>query len=45
MLRLPIVIKVVAVILLVFGPVPLMPNSSCPREFPNHRDNACYTVP
>ena len=27
------------------GPVPLMPNGSCPKEFPNHRDNACYTVP
>jgi hypothetical protein len=24
------------------GPVPLMPNGSCPREFPTMRDGACY---
>ena len=24
------------------GPVPLMPNGSCPREFPTARDGACY---
>ena len=24
------------------GPVPLMPNGSCPREFPAMRDGACY---
>jgi hypothetical protein len=24
------------------GPVPLMPNGSCPREFPTVRDGACY---
>jgi Excalibur calcium-binding domain len=25
------------------GPVPLMPNGSCPQEFPNIRDGACYS--
>lgn len=25
------------------GPVPLMPNGSCPQEFPNVRDGACYS--
>jgi hypothetical protein len=25
-----------------FGPVPLMPNGGCPREFPTMRDGACY---
>ncbi len=24
------------------GPVPLMPNGSCPREFPTMRNGACY---
>ena len=24
------------------GPVPLMPNGGCPREFPTMRDGACY---
>jgi hypothetical protein len=24
------------------GPVPLMPDGSCPREFPAMRDGACY---
>ncbi|MCA1731900.1 MAG: hypothetical protein LC751_21650 [Actinobacteria bacterium] len=24
------------------GPVPMMPNGSCPREFPEIRDGACY---
>jgi hypothetical protein len=24
------------------GPVPLMPNGSCPREFPTMQDGACY---
>jgi hypothetical protein len=24
------------------GPVPLMPNGGCPREFPTVRDGACY---
>ncbi len=24
------------------GPVPMMPNGSCPREFPTVRDSACY---
>ena len=24
------------------GPVPLMPDGSCPREFPTMRDGACY---
>jgi hypothetical protein len=24
------------------GPVPLMPDSSCPREFPTKRNDACY---
>ena len=24
------------------GPVPLMPDGSCPREFPTVRDGACY---
>lgn len=26
------------------GPVPLMPNGSCPREFPAMRDGACYAA-
>jgi hypothetical protein len=25
------------------GPVPIMPNGSCPQEFPNVRDKACYS--
>ncbi len=25
------------------GPVPMMPNGSCPREFPTVRDGACYS--
>src|SRR5919202_1305817 len=25
------------------GPVPLMPNGSCPREFPTLREGACYS--
>jgi hypothetical protein len=25
------------------GPVPLMPNGSCPTEFPNMRSGACYS--
>ena len=25
------------------GPAPLMPNGSCPQEFPNVRDGACYS--
>ena len=25
------------------GPVPMMPNGSCPREFPMIRDGACYS--
>ena len=25
------------------GPVPLMPNGSCPREFPTMRDGVCYS--
>src|SRR3954447_7358633 len=24
------------------GPVPLMPDGSCPKEFPQERDKACY---
>jgi hypothetical protein len=24
------------------GPVPLMPDGGCPREFPDMRDAACY---
>jgi hypothetical protein len=24
------------------GPVPMMPNGSCPREFPTMRDGSCY---
>ncbi len=24
------------------GPLPLMPDGSCPREFPTMRDGACY---
>ena len=26
-----------------FGPVPLMPNGSCPREFPKMKDGVCYS--
>jgi len=25
------------------GPMPMMPNGSCPREFPEIRDGACYS--
>ncbi len=25
------------------GPAPLMPNGSCPAEFPNVHDGACYS--
>jgi hypothetical protein len=25
------------------GPLPLMPDGGCPREFPTMRDGACYT--
>ena len=25
------------------GPVPVMPNGSCPREFPDKRDGVCYS--
>ena len=25
------------------GPVPLMPNGSCPTEFPSMRDGGCYS--
>jgi type IV secretory pathway VirB10-like protein len=25
------------------GPAPLMPNGSCPTEFPNMHDGACYS--
>lgn len=25
------------------GPMPMMPNGSCPREFPEMRDGACYS--
>jgi hypothetical protein len=24
------------------GPVPVMPNGGCPREFPERRDDGCY---
>jgi hypothetical protein len=24
------------------GPLPLMPDGGCPREFPTMRDGACY---
>jgi hypothetical protein len=24
------------------GPMPLMPNGNCPKEFPDQRDGACY---
>jgi hypothetical protein len=26
------------------GPVPMMPDDSCPREFPETRDGACYVM-
>ncbi len=26
------------------GPVPMMPNGSCPRELPVKRDGACYST-
>ena len=25
------------------GPVPMMPNGTCPSEFPEARDGACYS--
>jgi hypothetical protein len=27
------------------GPLPLMPDGSCPKEYPQMRDNACYVAP
>ena len=27
------------------GPLPLMPSGSCPKEYPEVRDNACYAAP
>jgi hypothetical protein len=27
------------------GPAPLMPDGSCPKEFPNQRGRACYAAP
>ena len=27
------------------GPLPLMPSGSCPKEYPEMRDNACYVAP
>ncbi len=27
------------------GPVPLMPNGSCPKEYPDQRGSACHAVP
>ncbi len=26
-----------------YGPVPLMPNGGCPREYPAKRDKGCYS--
>jgi hypothetical protein len=26
------------------GPVPLMPDGSCPKEYPNRWDNACHAA-